>query len=267
MRWSASSADLLSKCGEAFRRRYVERDRRKDHRVPNTIGKAVHLEAQVDLEVKIEEGVLMEDERVEDVAASVFEDMWDGLEPDLSDEEKVLGRDTVKGSSKDVTIALARTHHQKIAPLLKPVAVERRLEAWADGLRHPIIGYIDVQEEDSVRDLKTPAKKPRLDDLHGSTQAALYPWLVEAVDGVRPSSFKIDAVVKNKTPTVVTLETQVLRSDHVFERLYRSEELLQAGTFLPADPTSWKCSEKWCEFFEDCPWGRARRSSFSMSND
>jgi len=255
---------MASMCGEAFRRRYIERDRRSDHRVPNTIGKAVHLEAQVDLEFKIETGELIEDEAVEDIAADSFESMWDDLEPDLDESEKARGRDTVRGEAKDLTVTMAKMHHNLVAPGLNPTHVERKLELRRPDLKWPTIGYVDVQEPNKIRDLKIPARTPKAEDLDQSTQAALYPALAEAMDGVRPEVFAIDALVKLKTPKRVTIETAVLDSEHVFERIKRIEDMVDAGTFLPADPRSWKCSEKWCEFFDDCPWGRARRVSFSV---
>lgn len=250
---------------EAYRRRYIERDRRADHRVPNTIGKAVHLEGQVDLEFKIETGSLMEDAAVDDIAADSFETMWDHLNPELDEVEKSRGRDIVRGESKDLAVTLARIHHSELAPKLEPTHVERKLELRRPDLRYPVIGYLDVLEEDRVRDLKTPKKTPKQDDLVDSIQAALYPALVEATDGERPSSFVIDALVKLKKPKLVSHEVGVLDSEHVFERLRRIEGAIEAGSFIPADPTSWKCSEKWCEYFNDCPWGRARRVSFSMN--
>ena len=46
----------------------------------------------------------------------------------------------------------------------------------------------------------------------------------------------------------------------------RMAEVIEKGAFLPADPGSWRCSEKFCEYWDDCPFGRARRQSFAMDN-
>ena len=70
----------------------------------------------------------------------------------------------------------------------------------------------------------------------------------------------MDVLVKTKTPKLETVWAKPAQ-DHapLIQRIERAALVIEAGAYLPAPPDHWKCSEKFCDFYNDCPFGRARR--------
>ena len=86
--------------------------------------------------------------------------------------------------------------------------------------------------------------------------------LLHVDEGVLPPSLMLDVLVKTKTPKRATVMTTP-NGDHsaLLQRIERAAAVIEAGAFLPAQPGHWKCSEKFCEFYDDCVFGRRARVS------
>lgn len=268
LRISPSGAELLHFCGVAFERRYVMKDRRWAHTVPQTVGKAVHLAARVDLETKRAKGVTISDDAIPDLAADAFERQWEGEPPDINEDDG-YGSTTssVKGAAKDHAIELELMHHAQIARAVKPKLVECKVEHSLPGYPFDIMGIVDLTEEDDhVRDLKTRARTPRAEDVANSIQASMYPFIIEQETGAKVPRFTLDVLVKTKTPKLVQISAKPGDWSHLYQRFDRMAQVVESGAFLPADPGHWKCSEKFCEYWDDCPFGRARRTAFALDN-
>jgi hypothetical protein len=98
----------------------------------------------------------------------------------------------------------------------KPIAYQKRIRLELGSLPVPIIGFIDFQYEDSVRDLKTTARKPseQISASH-SRQMAIYAAATES-----DRAF-LDYVVVNKSrKEIVVREVQSLR-----DRMYEVEKI------------------------------------------
>jgi len=161
---------------------------------------------------------------------------------------------------------MSTAHALNIAPLIEPVAVERRITLQIPGIKYDVSGQLDVQEPLRVRDSKTSAKTKGQEDVERSVQLQLYTMLVETADGVRPTEACLDVMVKPTTTGIV--KTQVLTAptptDHapVLMRLSAAARVLEAGAFMPVDPTgpgAWVCSERFCGFYHRCPYGARAR--------
>lgn len=126
-----SGIEMAAKCGEQFFRRYI----RGEKRPPKTFlisGQAVDRGVTLDLNTKIETGVLASTNDVVDAVAdtvAAYAD-WDSVERE--DDEVGKSIDDLKGQTKDKAIRLATVHHGVIAPQIIPFQVARKFSVNLD---------------------------------------------------------------------------------------------------------------------------------------
>lgn len=251
-------------CGEAFRRRYIEGDKGPGS-VATVIGSATHKSAEIDLTEKKESSELLPDEAIPDLAADAFTLLWDTEDIELTKEEK-HDKFGVRDRSKDMTIKLAQLHHADLAPEIQPEIIEERLEVKLPGFPLDLVGYPDVVEIDgTIRDLKTRARKPAQGDAAIDLGLSFYNLAIEIQDGRTAPELKLDVLTKTKTPKRFTdTVAPQANSSALIQRIERAALTIESGAFMPADPGHWKCSEKFCDYYSDCPWGKASRKSFTQ---
>lgn len=234
------------------------------------LGTGVHRSVEKDLTQKIQTGGLLPDESIKDISrdAVIEEIERSGLELDA--EEKERGLPAVRGEIIDQAVTLSGLHHRKLAPIIKPTAVERAFCLELEGFPYDIHGYIDIMDNDLgiapvVRDTKTAARSPSqgdLDDGRYADQMTIYATAVKVLDGKYPASLKVDALVKTKVPKVTTLSTN--REDRDWEIFFRRMELMakaiERGIFAPASEGAWCCAPKYCGYWVDCPYARQLRT-------
>jgi hypothetical protein len=260
---SCSSLSLIAKCGEQYRFRYVD----GLVRAPSASlirGKAMHLGQAGTLQRKIDDGALMSDEEVIDITATGFDAEWSNTSVELSKEELAVGMTKTKDAARDAAVGLATLYNRYVAPAVDPESVERKLSVEVQGFPFDLLGYADVVEKDkTVRDSKTAGKAPSESLILDSLQAELYPMAIEAIDGTRPKYFKLDVMVEQITQRQhVELKRAVPDDDSaLLRRMEAAAHVIEKGAFTPADPNWWGCSEKWCGYWELCPYGAAHRSS------
>ena len=78
--------------------------------------------------------------------------------------------DDVRRDGERVT----RAYHTVVSPKVQPLTVEQKFEYRLDGVPVPIIGYIDVEEESDIIDVKTGKQVQRKVDGHWATQGGIY---------------------------------------------------------------------------------------------
>ena len=163
---SASALTMLFKCGEQYRRRYV-----LGEKIPPGIsahkGRGVHLGAEHDLKQKANTGALLPLEAVQDLARDgVMAGVSEGVLWTPDDEAE--GTERLVADAIDGAVRLAGVHHAELAPKIEPIDaehVERRWDLALEGFPFDLMGYYDVCEATSVRDLKTKAKAPSASDV------------------------------------------------------------------------------------------------------
>lgn len=142
------------------------------------------------------------------------------------------------------------------------VSIEKQVEFFVPEVELPIVGYIDIIEEDGVPgDFKTASmswnEKKALEEL----QPLFYIAGLEqnGFEDNPEMKFRHFVFVKTKTPKAQIIETKRHRGelDFLFEIIQRVWQGIKSETFVP-NPTTWKCSEKYCEF-----WGICRGKSLS----
>lgn len=252
-----SGLNMLARCGEQYRRRYIEGDVIPPG-VAMVVGTSVHESVAADLRHWIESDELLPDEAIPDIAAGSLDRRWqEGVK--LSDDEAKAGLDRVRGEAVDRVVRLAGFHHQAVAPALRPKHVERPFVLDVKGYDFQITGTMDIQEPSAVRDTKTKQSSPPKDAADRSIQLPAYALGVEISDGRRPEQVSLDCLVDLKRgPKFQRLESTIRDSDigALLARVANWHRAIEAGVFTPADPDSWVCSRRWCGWYEQCAYSR-----------
>ncbi len=260
-----SAMNMLSRCGQQYFYRYVEK-KIIPPGVALVIGSSTHKSVEADLQCQIENGELLTVEQVKDIARDEFEGRWfKGVS--LNKEEGERGLKAVKGEAIDTTVSLAELHRVDLAPKLKPTAVERKWVVKLDGYPMDLSGTIDIQEgAERIRDTKTAAKSPVATAADDSLQLTMYGLAVKVIDNQAPQEFVLDTLVKTKTPKTVTQISYRTDADYqmILRRVERSIEIIDRQAFYPADPSNWACSERFCGYWNICPFAK-RPVTITMS--
>lgn len=138
---------------------------------------------------------------------------------------------------------------------LSPEHVEQYIELQVPGVPIPIIGYIDMVEEDGVPcDFKTSSRSWYQSKADDELQAGFYLAALNQLG--TPSSgnlFRYYVFTKTKTPKAQIWETTRSNAEllWLFGLIREVWEAIQAEHF-PPNPTTWKCSAKWCEYWSIC---------------
>lgn len=253
-----SMISMYYKCPEQFRRRYGARFDWNDREeiVPPGIalitGIATHKSIESNLNSKIDTGELLPLEQVKDIARDNVIGQFN-QEVTITKEEGDPKK--LKGECIDMTVTLSELHAIELAPVLLPVSVERKWVVELDNFPYDLSGMWDIEEEgDVIRDTKTSGKSPSTKDADASEQLTMYSLAKQVCDGKKPPYMYIDALVKLKTPKIVTLATS--RTDAQHNILLRRVEIVthavEKGVFTPANPQDWWCSKKFCGYYNSC---------------
>jgi len=145
----------------------------------------------------------------------------------------------------------------KIVPMMnngKPV-IERKVTLSVPGVPIPVIGYIDIITVDGVPcDFKTASRawyKNKADD---ELQPTFYlAALAQMGEPVTDGKFRYYIFTKAKSPKAQILETSRSAGQMLwlFELIRQTWQAIEAGVF-PSNPTTWKCSPRFCEYYGIC---------------
>lgn len=265
---------LTSLCWKAVEFRYVRKVRRPSS-VDQTIGRAAHKTYRTDLAYTVGTKERLAVSEIRDQAADDFEHEWNGKDGvDLYlPEEREAGLLRTKGRAKDATILYAETAHRTLAPTITGVRsvsdLERRIDLRVAGAPFDLSGVIDVVERGKrVRDTKTRKGKPKENELEGSIQLSFYSLALERY-GEPVKEIGLDVIQKLVRPKTHSLFAPA-PTDHrpLLERIRVASGIFETGLFYPIDPNSqtgkWACTERFCDHFDICPFGRARRTSVTV---
>ena len=255
MRFSPSQIATFYKCGEQWRRRYIEREIIPPGIAAHT-GQGVHRSAESNHRQKIAT-------KRDLTSADIVERAVEGYSASLNEsgvrlgkDEKSKGKKAVLGEGKDKTARLAQGYAELVAPRIQPIMVEQSITIdVTDDLA--LGNIIDVVAEgDNIIDLKTGAKKWAQGRVDDSIQLTSNAMTYEALTGRRPSKLTIETLGAGKTITHATLTTQRVVSDFdaLIRRMIEMDKSIKAGIFIPANPDEWYCSARWCGYYDTCPY-------------
>jgi RecB family exonuclease len=228
-------------------------------------GRATHKSVEANLQSVITHKASLNASQVADIAAEAIEDEWNKQEVWLDPEERKLSNPArIKGAAKDSAVKLAGLHYTKVAPGIDPVAVEERFELELGDSPVNLVGVIDIREPDCIRDTKTRSKSLSDGEAAKSIQLTAYAMKVRAF-GLQPFPIRVrlDALVETKAGNVSYDHDIAEKTEHDARRLLRRIDAvwtaIQKGVFLPAPEDSWACSEKFCGYWQMCPYGAKGR--------
>ena len=133
--------------------------------------------------------------------------------------------------------------------------VERRVNLKVPGVPIPIMGYIDVITADGIPgDIKTSARSWGAGKAESETQSLFYLAALNQMGQPSPdNTFRHFVFTKNSRPTAQEFEHR--HSDGeilwLFELIQQVWRAIEAEAF-PANPTGWKCSPKYCDYWSEC---------------
>ena len=150
---SPSQIFTYSKCGEIYRRRYIEKEVIPPG-IAQTKGLSVHKGAEFNFKPKIQ---TKKDKPVGDVvdfSVAAFEGQVENEGLSLNSEEEGRGKKIVVGEAKDKTAKMASVLMTHVAPRYQPVTVEEPVVVPLETSTHDLKGIIDLEVEDgSIVDL------------------------------------------------------------------------------------------------------------------
>jgi hypothetical protein len=250
---SQSALNMWDRCGEQFRRRYIEEDIMPPG-IAARIGTGVHKGAEVNHRAK---KITRKDEPL-----SVVQDAARDGYINACQEGVYFAPDEVASAQKtladgvDITTNLAKLYYGSLAPKVQPAIVEERLFLEVDELWLPFSGIVDVYTEDDwLPDLKTADKKWPNGRADTEIQATLYNELVAADTGHYPAKISFEVFTKSKMEHH-SFETTRTYDDFaiLIEKAKILLKSIKAGVFPPAPPGNWACSSAWCGYFFSCPY-------------
>lgn len=258
---SATQMEMIWRCPEQYRRRYIEGERLPPG-VALLVGTGMHIGAQVNFDQKIKTHEDLPPKQIVGAAVSGFEKRVAGDGFSLSEEEASRGAKVVLGEAKDLTAKLAGAHAEHQAPDYQPVAVEHTTRIVFPNASHDLLGVTDLRDDkDRVTDFKSAARKPAEDEAERSIALTIYAASFQ-IENSRPSSeVRLDVLTKTKVPGRHVRVSQRDRNDFAVlaNRVNITLAAIKAGVFLPASPGNWACSSKWCGFASTCPYFNSER--------
>ena len=138
------------------------------------------------------------------------------------------------------------------------VSIEEPFQFHIDGLEVPIIGVMDLVEEDEVdgsiviTEYKTVSKAYGLDEVKRNFQLTVYHMAAKRNGYAhREIVFKIDSLIKSRTPRFEQFYTNRNNQDEsrAIRKIRSVWDGIQKNIFIPND-TSWKCAN--CEYRSYC---------------
>jgi len=250
---SYSQLSMYSRCGEQYRRRYIEGEK-----IPPGIalirGISIHKGAEENNKYKLATKKDKKKSDIIEVVSATFDDkLKDGIW--LTKEDKSR-KSQIIGESKDDTVKLAGLYCDETAPQIMPDKIELWFEIPLETTK--LTGRIDIIDDKGfVRDLKTASKSKNQRVIDLTSQLTCYALAYEFLFGKPPSNIVLDVLVNTKVPKYQFLETKRSHKDIdiLLKRLNTMLMGIEKGVFMPADPgESWMCDEKWCGYFWTCPY-------------
>lgn len=262
--FSASQLSMMSRCGEQWRRRYIENEKAPPA-VAMLKGTALHHGAEVNFKQKIE---TFKDLAKDDIIANAVEKLEATFRDDvtLTAEERKIGTKKLLHEATGEVVKLATTHAEEQAPDYQPIKVEQEFRVVMDDCDYDLLGYIDlIDDTQRVVDLKTSKAKPKAGLADESIQLTGYA-AYQVTQGVYPINVRLDVLTSNKKGVKRTKVDSVRDANDLRtlgKRIDMAASAIKAGVFMPSIPGTWWCSATWCGYWETCPYVNSERKAKS----
>jgi hypothetical protein len=258
---SPSQLESFCRCGEAYRRRYLEGEI-----IPPSAammrGTSVHRAASANFKQKKETRRDLPLGDFRDMAAAEFDACVAGGYC-LTEDESARGASVVLGEAKDDAVVMAEVHGERQAPDYQPAMVEERVRISLPMADRDLLGVIDLADEkDRVVDFKTAARRKNQAEADSSVQLTTYHAAFLAFKGRAPAELRLDTIVKTKTRVdrdVITTARGPRDLQALAFRVNAVLAALKSGVFTPATPGAWWCDPRYCGYFASCRYVNSER--------
>lgn len=259
-------------CGWGWYLRHVEKARKR-----GTYwlcrGTGVHKARELNLRQKVESGEDLDVDTMLDAARDAININFKEEDVDTSfGDLKGFSPKIVKGRLVDSTCRMVKLDRQNNQRDMQPLEVEQKIEIHLPNWPFDLAMKLDSIDLGSERreatlspggvyisDLKTARQSWTLQKANDQYQPKVYTLGLRAHMPGRQSAFRYHVVVctpkrmdvKAYSLVVSPTESQIEAVLNRFDAMHNS---IQAGLFLPANKTFWKCSPEWCEFYRSCKY-------------
>lgn len=279
---SVSSLNQYLRCPEKWRRRYLEREH-EPQTAPMLVGAAAGAAEAEHYHRRIDGGGLAGDEVLD-----AYSDEYDERAERARDRAGIDWQDERPAAWKDAGARAVEVYHERVAPRVVPVTVERKFALTIRGMGWQLIGYADL--ETAQRDPLEPGERPpppgepgtAVDDLkfagkrwtrsgpNGSRVAGddvlrdLQPTLYLAArraEGNPAPVFRYHVTTRTAEPVAEVIETTrtARQLDEFLQLALRvAGEIawrIENDVWHGAPPGSWYCSSRACGFWRECKFG------------
>lgn len=269
---SPSQLDMFTRCGEQYRRRYMEGEI-----IPPGVallkGTALHVGgAELNFKQKIKTRKDLPASQLVEASAAAFDNRIkvDGLL--LSEDEKSVGKKKTVGAAKDSLALMVELFAEDVAPQYQPAEVEIKQRIVMPGPRD-LLGRVDlITEDELIQDSKTSGAMKAQSVWDKDVKLSFYALTYQALKGKPPKGIAIDQLVHRNGSSTPARHKQVLttrsRDDLqvVVNRFNAMCEALDKGIFMPCDAGSWACSSKYCGYWKTCPYVNSERVAAASAN-
>lgn len=250
-----SALNMLFRCGEQFRRRYIENEVIPPG-IALIIGRATDHTVTMNLRNKKDKKELLPLEQISDTARDAVVNEFHG-KIKLTDEEAEKGIRKVKGETIDTTIQLSILHATETAPIIRPTHVQWPWVIDLDGFPFSIAGTMDIREGyRSIRDTKTSKKTPPKDVAEKSLQLTMYAMALWVLKKKTPQRVWLDYLIRKKNIEARSFFDVKTETDFrmLIRRIEIAAEAIEKESFVPVNPDHWVCDPRYCGYYDTCKY-------------
>ncbi len=235
---SASSVGMYLRCAKQFEFRYVE-GLKNPPEIVMIEGSCAHTAYEKNNNHKIKHGTDMHNQTMFELFADEFIDNTKNIPKHFWDDDDT---DTIINRHKQ----LIEMYLDKFAPDIHPIHAERKFRIKINDI--PILGFIDLEENNRLSDYKTSKRKKSRTEALNSLQLALYS-IARKKTCVRFISLCKTAAPKVETSTVFLGDEHI---DWAKKVITSAAEGIRAGNFPYCHPESFTCHKKYCGYYRIC---------------
>jgi len=249
---SPSQISMFSRCGEQYRRRYIEREIIPPG-IALIVGGSVHKAAEHNNRQKVESKVDLRVDELRDVAATEFSTRLqiDGWRKESDDDDI--------GKGKDRAILLTDIYAERIAPTIQPVLVEQAADIPLPDSPVVVKTILDVADANGiVRDLKTASRKKPQADADTNTALSWYSISHRILTGDWPKGMALDVAILTEGGKADYQHLPTTRSEveinSALAKAWNMIEAIKRGVFIPRTRAdgNFLCSRRFCGYAPTC---------------
>ena len=189
---SASSIGMLFRCPRQFERRYLHHEKEKPGEAI-VVGSFFH----ETLDFNYKQKIASHEDRPLSVLTEFF---YDQAVPAVLEENGGINNirwDTSLDTARNDAHRILSAYAHVVMPRIQPVGTEFKFDIDIDGVPVPIIGYVDVWDNDRTIDTKTGKQAVKKVKPSWRLQGSIYAWATG-----RPTEYH--SISRAKTPTINT---------------------------------------------------------------